>query len=158
MSRGDPDRNVPECVVRPLREEDRAAWEPLWRGYREFYRAEPDPRITELTWSRFQDPGEPMFALGAFRSGALQGIVHYLFHRSCWTAGPYCYLQDLFTAPEFRGAGIGRSLIVAVYAAAAEAGASRVYWLTHESNAEAMKLYDKVAERTGFVQYRKLLK
>ncbi|MES1260190.1 MAG: GNAT family N-acetyltransferase [Acidobacteriota bacterium] len=158
MSETHDHRTAPECAVRPLREEDRAAWEILWRGYQEFYRAEPDARMTELTWARFQDPGEPMFALGAFRSGELRGIVHYIFHRSCWTAGPYCYLQDLFTARGFRGTGIGRSLIGAVYAAAAEAGASRVYWLTHESNAEAMKLYDKIAERTGFVQYRKLLK
>jgi hypothetical protein len=32
--------------------------------------------------------------------------------------------------------------------------ASRVYWLTH--NASARALYDKLAERSGFIQYRKL--
>ena len=36
------------------------------------------------------------------------------------------------------------------------AGASRFYWLTQESNAVARALYDKLAERSGFIQYRKL--
>ena len=36
------------------------------------------------------------------------------------------------------------------------AGASRVYWLTHETNTDARVLYDRLAERSGFIQYRKL--
>lgn len=146
-----------ECTVRPLVPADRTAWEPLWQGYQEFYHARLLPEMTDLTWARFHDPSEPMYALGAFVEGELRAIVHYIFHRSCWTPGPYCYLQDLFTHPDFRGTGLGRTLIEAVYAAAAEAGASRVYWLTHETNTGAMQLYDKVAGKTGFVQYRKTL-
>jgi GNAT superfamily N-acetyltransferase len=96
-------------------------------------------------------------ALVAESAGRIVGIVHYIFHRSTWTPGPYCYLQDLFTIEDGRGLGVGRALIEAVYARAKEVGASRVYWQTHESNATAMALYDKVAERSGFVQYRKAL-
>ena len=142
--------------VRILIASDRSAWEPLWKGYQIFYKADLSPEITNTTWQRFLDPAEPMHALGAFSDGKLIGMVHYLFHRSCWSVVGYCYLQDLFTAPEERGKGAGRALIEAVYAAAREAGASRVYWLTHETNSDAMKLYDKVAERSGFLQYRKL--
>ncbi len=143
--------------VRQLEDADRAAWEPLWKGYQFFYKADLSAEITNTTWLRFLDPAEPMFALGAFVGDDLAGIVHYIFHRSCWSVGPSCYLQDLFTQAEFRGLGIGRKLIEAVYAAAALEGASRVYWLTHETNTDAMKLYDKLAERTGFVQYRKMM-
>ena len=85
------------------------------------------------------------------------GIVHYLFHRSSWTVGNYCYLQDLFVAEEARGRGLGRALIEAVYDKAREAGASRVYWLTHQDNATARRLYDQVADNLGHIQYRKLL-
>ncbi|MFO7169054.1 MAG: GNAT family N-acetyltransferase [Chloroflexota bacterium] len=146
-----------QASVRLLTPADRDAWEPLWRGYQEFYNVDLPPDTTDLTWRRFHDPAEPMYALGAFLQGGLVGIVHYLFHRSSWTPGPYCYLQDLFTAPAFRGRGVGRALIEAVYEAARQQGASRVYWLTHETNAQAMALYDQLADRTGFVQYRKLL-
>jgi GNAT superfamily N-acetyltransferase len=66
-------------------------------------------------------------------------------------------LQDLFVLPALRGTGVGRALIQHVYASALAQGASRVWWLTHESNTDAMHLYDKVADKSGFVQYRKLL-
>jgi GNAT superfamily N-acetyltransferase len=83
-------------------------------------------------------------------------FAHYLFHRSCWSVGDYCYLQDLFVADDMRGHGAGRALIAAVEQAARAAGASRVYWLTKEDNFAARALYNKVAERSGFIQYRKL--
>jgi GNAT superfamily N-acetyltransferase len=136
---------------------DRAAWEPLWAGYLTFYKASIPPATTDLTWSRFFDGIEPMHACVAEEAGQLIGLVHYLYHRSTWMAGPVCYLQDLFTAEAARGKGVGRALIQAVYAAAKAAGSQRVYWLTHETNATAMRLYDKVAEKPGFVQYRKPL-
>ena len=80
----------------------------------------------------------------------------YLFHRSCWTIGDYCYLQDLFVAEDARNLGLGRALIEAVEERARAADASRVYWLTHETNAGARALYDQLAERPGFIQYRML--
>ena len=89
--------------------------------------------------------------------GRIVGIVHWIDHRSCWTAGDYCYLQDLFVEPGLRGGGVGRALIEAVCAAATARGCSRVHWLTHETNRDAMHLYDKVADRSGFVQYRRIL-
>jgi len=148
---------VKTATIRPLVPSDRQAWEPLWAGYQTFYKASIEPAVTDLTWTRFHDSAVPMYALGAELDGRLVGIVHYLMHFSCWTSGPYCYLQDLFTEPGHRDAGIGRALIDAVCKAAMTAGASRVYWLTHETNAEAMVLYNKVAERTGFIQYWKSL-
>ncbi|KAA2235669.1 GNAT family N-acetyltransferase [Salinarimonas soli] len=144
-------------AIRPLTPADRPAWEPLWQGYATFYKATIPPEVTDTTWARLHDATEPMHALGAFEGERLLGIVHLIFHRSTWTSGPYCYLQDLFTVEEARGRGVGRALIEAVYARAAEEGASRVYWLTHETNAQARILYDKVADRTGFIQYRKML-
>jgi len=141
--------------IRAVFPSDHGQWEALWLGYQTFYKTKIPAQTTEITWARFFDSNEPMYALVAEEEGALIGLVHYLFHRSTWTAGPYCYLQDLFTLETARGKGVGRALIEAVYAAANREGASRVYWLTHETNAEARKLYDKVAQNLGFVQYRK---
>src|SRR4051794_3929605 len=121
-------------TVRPVLGADRARWNPLWDGYNAFYgrsgASALDPAITETTWARFFDPGEPVHCLVAERDGELLGIVHYLFHRSTTMIAPVCYLQDLFTSEAARGQGVGRALIEAVYARAAEAGTSRVYWHT----------------------------
>lgn len=152
-----PRTTKPDIDVRPLRADERSAWEPLWAGYLEFYQAKAAPEVTDETWRRLHDPAEPMHVLGAFLSGRLVGIVHFLFHRSTWTVGDYCYLQDLFTVVDARGLGAGRALIEAVDERARAAGASRVYWLTHESNATARSLYDKLADRPGFIQYRRAL-
>jgi GNAT superfamily N-acetyltransferase len=110
-----------------------------------------------MTWARFFDHYEPVHALVAESGGELLGLTHYLFHRSTTAIEPTCYLQDLFTNAAVRGKGVGRALINGVYEQAKLAGSSRVYWLTHETNATAMQLYDKVAERPGFVIYRKLV-
>jgi GNAT superfamily N-acetyltransferase len=135
---------------------ERADWEPLWKGYQTFYQVALSEEATATTWARLHDPAEPMGVLGAYLGGRLVGIAHYIFHRSCWTVGDYCYLQDLFVAEDARGRGAGRALIEAVEKAARAAGASRVHWLTKEDNATARALYDTLAERSGFIQYRRL--
>ena len=144
-----------EVTVRPVQPDDRAAWEPLWQGYLTFYEATLASEVTDATWRRFFDPLEGLGALVAERDGRLIGLAHYLLHRSTWAPVCYCYLEDLFVEPSVRGGGAGRALIAAVEGAARQAGASRLYWMTHESNQTAQKLYNQVAERPGFVQYRK---
>ncbi len=143
------------CIIRPVEPADRPRWELLWKGYLTFYKVDLPPDVTETTWRRFFDGLEPVRALVAEDDEALIGLVHYLFHRSTWMIGPTCYLQDLFTTESARGKGVGGALIEAVYRSAAQAGAGRVYWNTHETNATARALYDKVATRSGFIQYRK---
>ena len=147
---------APDVTIRPICADERADWEPLWKGYQAFYQVVIPDETTAVTWARLQDPAEPMFVLGAYLEDRLCGIAHYLYHRSCWTIGDYCYLQDLFVAEGARGRGLGRALIDAVEERARAAGASRVYWLTHETNARARELYDRLADRSGFIQYRKL--
>lgn len=143
--------------LQPLRSQDRDAWMPLWQGYQAFYEVAIAPDVSDVTWARLLDPDEPMTGLLAWDGDKAIGLVHFISHRSTWTTGDYCYLQDLFVDTAARVGGVGRRLIEAVYAAAAEQGCSRVHWLTHETNAEAMLLYDRIAQRSGFIQYRQLL-
>ncbi len=151
----------PPVAIRSVTEQDFAPWKRLWDGYNAFYgrtgnTALPES-VTRSTWSRFLNADEPMHALVAERSGELLGLVHFLFHRSTISVGNSCYLQDLFTMEAARGLGIGRALIEAVYAKALEAGSPRIYWQTHETNTAAMQLYDKLAQKSGFIVYRKML-
>lgn len=143
--------------IRAVTADDHAAWLPLWQGYQRFYATEIPEATSAQTWQRFLDADEPMHAALAWQDDRAMGMVQWIFHRSCWTAGDYCYLQDLFVDAGVRGGGTGRALIEHVYAQARLAGASRVHWLTHESNTNAMQLYDRIAERPGLVQYRKKL-
>ncbi len=145
--------------VRLVQRDDFPDWERLWDGYNAFYGRVGDtalaPDITLMTWARFFDVYEPMHALVAAVSGRIVGLAHFLYHRSTIQIPPTCYLADLFTADAVRGQGVGRALISAVYTHAKQAGSPRVYWQTHETNTLAMRLYDQVAERSGFVVYRR---
>ena len=144
-------------IIRPIAPEDYAAWRPLWDGYNAFYGRHGDcalpELITEVTWGRLHDLCEPVFGLVAEGDGRLQGLAHYVLHRSMTRIEDLCYLSDLYTQPDSRGSGVGRALIEAVCAAAASAGSSRVYWHTHESNAQARLLYYNVARNDGVIVY-----
>ncbi|HEX2789840.1 MAG TPA: GNAT family N-acetyltransferase [Steroidobacteraceae bacterium] len=146
-------------LVRSVQRDEFDAWAKLWDGYNAFYgRHGPTAlaaQITRSTWQRFFDAYEPVHGLIAEREGILVGLAHYIFHRSTIQIGPTCYLQDLYTSAAVRGQGIGRALIEAVYDRARSADCGRVYWQTHETNLEAIRLYEKVAERSGFIVYRK---
>jgi GNAT superfamily N-acetyltransferase len=137
--------------VEPLREADRAAWEPLARGYKEFYETPTSDEEFDLAWRRVVS-GDGVHGLAAKEGGKVLGIAHYLFHASAW-APKVCYLQDLFTAPPARGRGVARALIEAVAEEARRRGATRYYWLTKHDNRVARALYDRVAQYKGFIRY-----
>jgi GNAT superfamily N-acetyltransferase len=147
-----------QVVVRAAQRADFADWKQLWDGYNAFYGRVGDTAlatdVTLMTWARFFDAYEPLHALLAEIAGRIVGLTHFLYHRSTIQIPPTCYLSDLFTVGDVRGQGVGRALIGAVYAHAKLAGAPRVYWQTHETNTVAMRLYDQLAERSGFVVYR----
>jgi GNAT superfamily N-acetyltransferase len=143
--------------VRLLTKDDHDAWIPLWRGYQAFYDVDIPAAVSEVTFTRLLDPAEPMWGALAVADGRAVGMVHWLRHRSTWTVADNCYLQDLFAAPAAGGIGVGRLLIEHVYTAARALGCARVYWQTHETNSTAMRLYDRIADKPGFVIYRKAL-
>jgi GNAT superfamily N-acetyltransferase len=150
-----------EIQVKPVTRSDYPEWLPLWNNYNEFYGRSGltalDPSITQTTWLRFFESDEPVHAIVAKSEGRLVGLAHYIFHRSTTAIHPYCYLQDLYTHEAFRGKGIASALILKVYEQAKLGGSPRLYWQTHETNVRAMRLYDKLAERSGFIVYRKLV-
>ena len=143
--------------IRALAAKDKAAWLPLFKGYIAFYKATVADDIIEATWQRMM-AGAADFHIGLVAVNDDDrpiGIAHILFHRSTWSATHYCYLEDLFVEPTLRAVGIGRALIDAVYREADARGCSRTYWMTQEFNYRARGLYDQMATKTPFVQYRR---
>jgi len=141
-------------VIRPVAAGDEEDWRRLWRDYLTFYKTERPEEVYATTFARLLSGNPHEFSgLLAVLEGRPVGLVHYLFHRTCWAVGDTCYLQDLYAAPETRGRGLGRALIEAVYAAADAHGASNVYWLTQTFNTTARQLYDRVAVETPFIRY-----
>jgi GNAT superfamily N-acetyltransferase len=138
--------------ISPLRLAERERWSELWSAYQRFYGVELPAQVTEYTWQRIH-AGQVHALGGRDATGRLVGIVHFLYHEDTWSLARACYLQDLYVDRAVRGGGCGRRLIEAVDIAAQAAGANRPYWLTHESNAVARRLYDRVARNHGFIQY-----
>ena len=144
-------------TIRHLDTGDRAGWEPLFRGYLEFYKSSLNDDVIDETWVRLMSD-DPQFHVGLCAiepGGNLIGIAHIIFHRSTWSKSYYCYLEDLFVTPDVRAKGIGRQLVDAVYVEADAHECTRTYWATQEFNYRARGLYDQVATKSPFLQYRR---
>jgi GNAT superfamily N-acetyltransferase len=130
------------------------AWLPLWQAYQAFYRIELTEPTTRTTWARLTDRSEPVFGAMAWQGDQAVGLAHWLRHRSTWSVQDDCYLNDLYVAPAQRRHGVARRLIEFAAQAARGAGCGQLYWLTHETNTSAIALYQQIAERTGFLDFR----
>jgi GNAT superfamily N-acetyltransferase len=143
-------------AIRPVTAADEDIWRVLWRGYLEHYETILPAAVYATTFNRLLKGGPGEFrGYLAVAEGRPVGLVHFLFHRSSWAVEQVCYLQDLFTLPAMRGAGVGRALIEAVYQAADDAGCPTVYWFTQDFNVTARRLYDRVGVLTPFVRYNR---
>ena len=142
-------------IIRAIRPDDRENWQSLWQGYLDFYRAVLAPEVTERTWALLVEGDSAVHGVVAEEDGQLIGFAHLIMHPTTWASDPSCYLEDLYITKSFRGRGVARQLIEAVYRFADESGAAKVYWLTQEYNAAARSLYDTVAHRTSFVVYQR---
>lgn len=143
--------------IRPLKHTDEQDWRRLWKAYLEFYETSLSEEIYSTYFSRLMgDEPQDYHGMIATLDGRAIGLTHYLFHRHGWSIENVCYLQDLYADPSVRGTGVGRALIEAVYAAADEVGVAKVYWLTQDFNKTARQLYDRIGEKTPFIQYRRV--
>lgn len=144
------------ACIRSLRPEDHERWQQLWGQYLDFYRQPLPTSTTQWVWQKLLEDKELHgFAALDAQTGKMIGFVHYHFHLSTWSPAGYCYLEDLFVAPDHRGQRAGRGLIEAVYRAADERGAARVYWHTENTNARAQVLYHQIGRLTPFLQFRR---
>ncbi|KQN65463.1 GNAT family acetyltransferase [Serratia sp. Leaf51] len=143
-----------KIVVAPVEETDYSRWLPYWLSYQAFYEVQLSEYITNETWKRFLNPDEEIYYAVAKKGQEILGFVHYVFHGSTWSVNEFCYLEDLFVAENTRGKNIGKHLIEYVKQKASEKQCARLYWHTQEKNVTAQRLYDRVAEKPGVIEYR----
>jgi GNAT superfamily N-acetyltransferase len=143
--------------IRRLQERDKPVWLGLFKGYIEFYKATVADEVIEGTWARLMAGAADFhIALVAVDDADRPiGLAHVIFHRSTWSPTWYCYLEDLFVDPARRQKGTGRALIEATYREADARGCTRTYWTTQDFNYRARSLYDQVATKSPFLQYRR---
>ena len=144
-------------AVRRVEARDKAAWAALFQDYIAFYRTSVPDDVIAAVWEHFMaaTPDAHIGLVAVDADDFPVGLAHILLHRSSWSMAPDCYLEDLFVSPASRGGGIGRALIEAVYREADKHGCRRTYWITEATNDRARRLYDQVAAKTVFVQYRR---
>ncbi len=140
--------------TRPLAPEDYTVWRELWQRYCDFYQVQLPEEVSIHTWNRLMDPEVEMFAMVAEVEGQVAGFAHCVVHPATWVIAPSCYLEDLYTRPEFRKQGVGRALMDALISRCRARGCSRLYWHTHADNATARALYDQYVPADPFVRYR----
>ena len=148
--------SIMSLIIRNLKLDDKPEWVKLWRSYLEYYSTNLTDKVFHQTFSRLLDTNLPeQNGLIAIKDDKPVGIVHFIYHPHNWRIEDVCYLQDLYTDPNFRGLGIGRSLMEAVYEAADANNTPNVYWLTEEFNKTARQLYDRIGNLTPFIKYQR---
>ena len=155
----DLEMELSDFELRELNKDDFDSWRRLWSVYLAFYNTSLNELIYETTFARLvSKDNTSQNGIVACKNDEMVGLVHYIFHPDNWNIEDDCYLQDLFVVETARSLGVGRSLIEAVYAKAAERGSPGVFWLTEKTNKQARALYDKVARATSFIEYSHSIK
>lgn len=141
--------------VRELRVEDRPGWDRVYAGYLAFYDEELPVEVVDHVFARLVDPTDPaMFGLVAVdEHHQVLGLATVVVHPNTWSTRDDAYLEDLAVAPEVRGQGVGHGLVEALVGLGARHGWRRLHWHTEADNDRARRLYDDVAELTGYVRY-----
>ena len=140
-------------VISTIEEQDRQQWEPLWKGYLDFYEVTLSSAQSDLTWERFFDPSHVFQAVVAQIDGSIVGIAHAMLRQSTWEAVGDLYIEDLFVAPSARGQGVARGLIERFREQALAQGVGSLYWQTRAGNLKAQALYDQIATKNDYIQY-----
>jgi GNAT superfamily N-acetyltransferase len=131
----------------------------LMRAYCDFYAVTPsDDALLAMSRALIADPereGVQLIARGD--GGAAIGFATVFWTWSTTRAARIGVMNDLFVAPEARGAGggrVGEAWIAACAERAREHGAVSLTWQTALDNERAQALYDRVgARRSQWLDY-----
>jgi len=140
-------------MIRKLKQKDKENWAKLYNGYAKFYKVPMNTKILETIWSWIHDETKVVNAICFELKGQIVGIAHYRTMPRPIKGEYIGFLDDLFVEPEFRGQKIAQKLISHLKSLSKANNWNGIRWITHSSNENAKKLYDKIASNTGFELY-----
>ena len=140
-------------MIRNLKNTDKENWSELYNGYANFYKAPMKKEILETLWGWIQDENHIVKGICFELEGKIVGIAHYRTMPRPIKGKYIGFLDDLFVEPDFRGQKIAQKLINYLKSLSKANNWDGIRWITHSSNENAKKLYDKIANNTGFELY-----
>ena len=142
-----------QILVRDTEATDEQAWRELYRGYRDFYNVAHSDAAIDTVWGWIHDPAHETRGLVAEVDGKVLGLAHYRTFARPLSASHGLFLDDLFTAADARGHGLGSALLTRLSEIARDEKATVIRWITAADNETARSLYNRVATETPWVTY-----
>jgi ribosomal protein S18 acetylase RimI-like enzyme len=140
-------------MIRKLDKKDKENWAKLYSGYAEFYKVPMNTGILDTLWGWIHDETHDVKGICFVLDSKIVGIAHYRTMPRPIKGQYIGFLDDLFVEPEFRGRKIAQKLINHLKSLSKVNNWEGIRWITHSSNENAKKLYDKIANKTGFELY-----
>ena len=140
-------------MIRKLEEKDMDNWAKLYNDYADFYKVPMNTEILDTIWSWIHDETHVVKAICFELDDKIVGIAHYRTIPRPIKGEYIGFLDDLFVEPEFRGKKIAQKLIGHLKSISKANNWHGIRWITHHSNENAKRLYDKIADNTGFELY-----
>ena len=140
-------------MIRKLNQNDFGMWSNLYKSYAEFYKVQMNNEILEKLWGWIHDDIHVVKGICFEIDSKIVGIAHYRTMPRPIKGEYIGFLDDLFVGPDFRGKKIAQKLISHLKSLSKVNNWDGIRWITHSSNKNAKKLYDKIANNTGFELY-----
>jgi ribosomal protein S18 acetylase RimI-like enzyme len=140
-------------MIRPLSKNDFNVWSNIYKSYAEFYKLPMNKETLETLWSWIHDDKHVVQGICFEIDKRIVGIAHYRTMPRPIKGQYIGFLDDLFVEPDFRGKKIAQKLITHLKSLSKANNWDGIRWITHSSNENAKKLYDKIANNTGFELY-----
>jgi ribosomal protein S18 acetylase RimI-like enzyme len=140
-------------MIRKLEQKDKENWVKLYNGYADFYKVPMNTVVLDTLWSWIQDETHDVKAICFELENKIVGIAHYRTMPRPIKGQYIGFLDDLFVKPEFRSQKIAQKMISHLKSLSKANNWNGIRWITHSSNKNAKKLYDKIANNTGFELY-----
>jgi len=140
-------------MIRKLNKDDFKRWSNLYQEYAIFYNVPMNMGILETLWDWINDENHIVNGICFELNNKIIGIAHYRTMPRPIKGQYIGFLDDLFVDPDFRGQKIAQKLISHLKSLSKANNWDGIRWITHSSNENAKKLYDKIANNTGFELY-----